>query len=177
MCTGNMVKTSAGNHACDTTCDGVRTVPNEHHTACGESLLTNDTQGNEENEENQNSVNPLLIVGENCWEKTSRHWLCRVSPNRFLFLVLIKCIPVGMHTNRVLTVFPGWLYPWGGGVGGVCLLRGICLLRGSAFWEGLSSKGFCMDTSLPTQTPPKTDPSVNRMTDRCKNTNFPPVGN
>ena len=36
-CTGNTGKTSAGKYGCDTTCDGVRTIPNEDHTACGES--------------------------------------------------------------------------------------------------------------------------------------------
>ena len=38
LCKGHTVKTSAGNHACDTTCDGVRTVHNKDHTACGEFL-------------------------------------------------------------------------------------------------------------------------------------------
>ena len=35
---GNTIKTSAGNNACDTACDGEKTVPNEVHTACGEIL-------------------------------------------------------------------------------------------------------------------------------------------
>ena len=35
MCTGNIIKTSAGNTTCDEKCGGVETVPNDEHTACG----------------------------------------------------------------------------------------------------------------------------------------------
>ena len=39
ICPGNTIKMSPGNAtACDTTCDGVTTVPNGKHTTCGEFL-------------------------------------------------------------------------------------------------------------------------------------------
>ena len=43
MCTGNTIKTKAGNGAnceVDDPCDGMTTVPNENHTACGIPLLS-----------------------------------------------------------------------------------------------------------------------------------------
>ena len=41
-CTGNTIKTTAGNAAncnVDDACDGMTTAPNENHTACGTSSL------------------------------------------------------------------------------------------------------------------------------------------
>ena len=38
LCTGNTIKTVAGDTPCDTACDGVRTVANQNHTACGASF-------------------------------------------------------------------------------------------------------------------------------------------
>ena len=39
-CTGNTIKSTAGNAEnceADSACDGMTTVPNENHTACGKS--------------------------------------------------------------------------------------------------------------------------------------------
>ena len=62
MCTGNKIKTlneNAINCDADEPCDGVKTVPNNEHTACGMSLAFN--FGNPT--ETSNISNATLILG------------------------------------------------------------------------------------------------------------------
>ena len=65
MCAGNTIKTTAGNVAncdADDACDGMTTVPNENHTACGTSLILEKTiWGNDVCESVDTNVNDKSI--------------------------------------------------------------------------------------------------------------------